>query len=229
MPTRRQTGAAVLGAATFGALVFVAFADAATATALTTLTALVVALVGVAWQVSVARQHARKALSYSYFARWSAPHMLSCREVLADHLDAKGKTAEERWIEWHERTRPLAERLQILAVYGFFEELGGQYNRGELDNEATAEYLGRQAIDLWEQSDWMIGRYRQVEANYFNELKRMIDDIRRPLERRSEAGAAAAKACSVAEALALRFDAPPLDLPRTPARPTRRPHPPSGE
>jgi hypothetical protein len=196
----------------FVGLVVTAFVDPPTATALTTLTALVMAFVGVGWQIHVARQHARKALSYRYFERWSSPEMLHSREILGDHLNAHGKTADERWTDWNARTRPLAERLRILAVYGFFEELAGQYNRGELDHEATAEYLGRQAVDLWQKSDWMIGPYRQVDANYFNELKRMLDEIRGPLERRREAGLAAAVGCSATDALELDFEAPKLRL-----------------
>jgi hypothetical protein len=213
--------AAVLGCVFVG-LVVTAFVDALTATALTTLTALVMALVGVAWQVSAARQHAQKALSYNYFERWSSPEMLARREILGDHLAVGGRTADERWHEWEARNRPLAERLQILAVYGFFEELAGQYNRGELDHEATAEYLGRQAIELWEKSEWMIGPYRQIDANYFNELKRMLDEIRGPLERRHEAGRAAAVDLSAQEALELVFDPPELELSPMPAKTGKR-------
>jgi hypothetical protein len=217
---RRQAqliAALVLFALAVIALGVCAFLDAAVALALVSLFALVTASVGVAWQVRDNRAQARRELSYSYYERWNSAEMLSCRVVFGQLVNLKGTNVEHRWDAWSNGSTSwtLRRRLSANVVFSFFEELGGQYNRGALDTAATAEYLGSQALDVWKRSEWLIGRHRQKDATSCIEWRRMLDAIEGPLQRRGEAGKSAAEGLSPEQAAALDFTPPPLVLPPT--------------
>jgi len=210
----RRVASGAFGAVVCG-LVVTSFFDAGLATALVTLFAVVVALIGIVWQVSDSRQRARSELSYSYYERWSRAEMLCCRATVGELLNLNGTTSDQRWTDWSSDSAkwPLHKRLQALVLFAFFEELAGQYNRGALDKQAAAEYLGTQAIAYWRGSDWFIGRYRMKSANFCNEWKHMLDAISKPIRIRQAAGETAAAGCTPEEALELDFDPPPLSLP----------------
>lgn len=212
---RRTTALAVFVAVVI-ALAICAFFDAQLATALVTLFALVTAFIGVAWQVRDNRAHTRRELSYSYYERWSSAEMLTCRATAGELIGLRDSSEDQRWRSWHDPSVwPLERRLRALVVFSFFEELAGQYNRGALDKVAAAEYLGPQAIAMWKQSAWFIGRYRMTNANFCIEWKRMIDAVAEPLEQREAAGALAARGTTPEQAAALDFTPPPLVLPPT--------------
>jgi hypothetical protein len=194
-----------------------AFLDAAIALALVSLFALVTAFCGVAWQLADSRAQARRELSYSYYERWNSAEMLSCRVAFGELVSLKGTTAEDRWQAWTHGSEhwTLERRLSANIVLSFFEELGGQYNRGALDTAATAEYLGSQACEVWERSKWLIGRYRQQDATTCIEWKQMIDAIDAPLKQREAAGKRAAARLTPDQAAALDFTPPPLVPPPT--------------
>jgi hypothetical protein len=210
----RRTTALVSFALIVIALGVSAFLDAALALALISLFALVTAFFGVVWQVRDNRAHARRELSYSYYERWNSSHMLACRVVFGQLLDLHETTVEDRWREWSEGSRlwTLERRLKANVVFNFFEELGGQYNRGTLDTAATAEYLGSQALEVWRRSEWLIGRHRKKDATTCIEWKRMLDAIDAPLKRRARAGERAAQHLTPEQAAALDFTPPPLVL-----------------
>jgi hypothetical protein len=149
-----------------------------------------VALLYAGYQVRVTRSLAKQNLAYAYFERFSR---YSLKEPYAE---AKGfafphpsgqADAQARWEEFQhwEREEPGKVR-DLIFIFNFFEELGGLYKQGAVDRRIVNDYLGKFALQFWDELDWFIPRIRRARSStLFEDWEAMSTIVKRERERRA--------------------------------------------
>jgi hypothetical protein len=131
------------------------------------------ALVGAAWTLGQSDATARRTRTVEYRARWDQPAFFEARQTASDFLNVSG-SEDQRWLEWRswvKRGRKTSERLHIMAVLNFWEEVASAYNQNLLDNEWFQSDLAWQLTHNWNRSKWFVNKFRTEEKNvaFFSE------------------------------------------------------------
>lgn len=169
----------------YGALVVL---DATVATAV----AAGLALIGAVWTLGQSDATARRTRTVEYRARWDDPGFFEARKTASDFLNAKGKE-DQRWLEWRswiKRGAKTSERLHIMAVLNFWEEVASAYNQNLLDNEWFQSDLAWQLTHNWNRSKWFVNKFRTEEENvaFFCEWQVSVKAVTPALEAQAADG-----------------------------------------
>jgi hypothetical protein len=72
------------------------------------------------------------------------------------------------------------ERIDVLVVLNFWEEMAGMYNRELVDQQIIVDYFGDAAIAFWERSMWLAMYLRGPGPGkaIYNEWEKMCLDIK---------------------------------------------------
>ncbi len=137
--------------------------------------ALVAVMVATA-QVLSARSATKQTLTYNYMERFNSPELLPFHQKTADLFRSRTPADEgERYadfLKWDQK-----DKLAVLVVPNFFEEVAGMYNHGLLDRNVAKVYFGELGQDLWASGSWLIERWRKTDAGYFEEWEKMLRDM----------------------------------------------------
>lgn len=165
-------------------LFVVAFLDADLAAAL----AAPLALVGVGLQLAENQRQARSTLTYNYLARWEHPDFFPSREAAGRFLELSKSTPDDRWRQWVEGGDPPQTRIQITAVFDFWEEVAGAYNHGLLDDDVFRSGMAHLLNAQWERWEWFISKAREDDANVFGEWWTARECVKSEIEQLHEHG-----------------------------------------
>lgn len=168
--------------------------DAAVATAV----AAGFALVGAGWTLVHNDATARRSRTFEYRARWDDPSFFEARETASDFLYVRG-SEDDRWHEWRcwiERGCRTAERLHIMAVLNFWEEVASAYNQNLLDNDWFRTDLAWQLTHNWNRSKWFVRKFRveQKNAAFWSEWQVAVGAVEADLKAQEAEGQRRAEA-----------------------------------
>ncbi len=146
------------------------------AIAVVTTGAVIVAIV----QIANFRSAAKRSAAFRYFERWSEAGALKFIAQTSAFLTVSDEgQKEDRWREW--KTKELVERLQILLMINFWEELAGLYNARLVDQKVIRQYLGGICVELWELGEWFFERCQTENPLALLEWQAMYRNIKKPL------------------------------------------------
>ncbi len=131
------------------------------------------ALVGAAIQIKVARSASREALTYNYTQRFATPELLPFHERTDKLFRLDGVSAKKsykRFQRWD-----YEDKLAALLVPNLFEELAGMYNQGLLHKGITKDFFGATALDVWKRGYWFIDLSRKSNPKYYEQWQLMLE------------------------------------------------------
>ncbi len=124
-----------------------------------------IAVLYAGYQVRLTRALAKQTLAYQYFERFSrysleAPYETAKMFTLPPPIGkAEAQTRWDKFKSWERNDK--AKVRDIMFIFNFFEELGGVYRQGAADRHVIDEYLGKFALEFWNQLHWFICRIRK--------------------------------------------------------------------
>jgi hypothetical protein len=142
------------------------------------------ALLYAGYQVRVTRSLAKQNLAYAYFerfGRYSLTEPYAVAKAFAFPHPSDQEEAEARWGEFEhwEREEPIKVR-DLIFIFNFFEELGGLYRQGAVDRRTVNDYLGKFALQFWDELDWFIPRIRKARSpTLFEDWEAMSKIVKR--------------------------------------------------
>jgi hypothetical protein len=150
-----------------------------------------VAVLYAAYQVRLTRLVAKRTLSYEYFARFSRyslqkPYAIAKKFSLPS--PSNDAEAQARWEEFQRWKRDNADKERdLIFIFNFFEELGGQYRVSAVDRGIINEYLGRFACSFWDALHWwFIPRIRKERTpTLWEDWEGMVRAVEAALARKS--------------------------------------------
>lgn len=82
------------------------------------------------------------------------------------------------------------DRLQLMAVLNFWEEVSSAYNQDFLDSEWFSTNLGWELLFTWERAEWFLRKYREEDKNAagYCEWQRALEAVRGDIERQLRDG-----------------------------------------
>jgi hypothetical protein len=150
-----------------------------------------IALVYAGYQVRVTRSLAKQNLAYAYFERFSRYSLEEPYAVAKDFAfphpadQAEAQARWERFERW-ESEEPKKTR-DLIFIFNFFEELGGLYKQGAVDRRIVNDYLGKFALQFWDELDWFIPRIRRARSStLFEDWEALSTIVKRERDRHAK-------------------------------------------
>lgn len=85
---------------------------------------------------------------------------------------------------------PMKERVQLMAILNYWEEVASAYNQDFLDNEWFRTDLAWQLEHNWNRAKWFIRKYRveEVNAAFYSEWQIALESIKSDVEHQLDHG-----------------------------------------
>lgn len=138
------------------------------------------AFCGAVVQLRQTRRTTLETRAHEYLRRYDAPRLLPYIDRAHTVVGSKEPSAQEtrfRLRAWERLS--FRDRLDVLVMLNFWEELAGMYNRDLVDKKIIDEYFGDAALEFWKRSLWLQHHLQEQQAGeaVYNEWQEMCCDL----------------------------------------------------